>query len=189
LETLYTFCTQANCPDGAGPFATLVQGSDGNFYGTTIGGGIGGNGGTIFRITPDGTLTTLYTFCKQGYPCPDGDGPDTPLVQGTDGIFYGGTSQGGRLCQCGVIFSENMGLSPFVEAQPAFGAAGRVIQILGNNLTGTTSVAFNGTSATFKLISSTYIKAEVPSGATSGTIVVTTPSGTLNSNVPFQVVP
>jgi len=67
-------------------------------------------------------------------------------------------------------------------------ATGRVIQILGNNLTGTTSVAFNGTSATFKVISSTYIQAEVPSGATSGTIEVTTPGGALKSNVRFQII-
>ena len=82
-----------------------------------------------------------------------------------------------------------MGLSPFVTARPDFGMAGRIIQILGNDLTGTTSVTFNGTPAAFKVICGTHIKAEVPSGATSGTIGVTTPSGTLSSNVPFHLIP
>ena len=82
-----------------------------------------------------------------------------------------------------------MGLAPFVQANPNFGKSGQVIGILGNNLTGTTSVAFNGVPATFKVVSSTYIKAELPTGATTGAIEVTTPSGTLKSNVAFQVLP
>jgi uncharacterized protein (TIGR03437 family) len=80
-----------------------------------------------------------------------------------------------------------MGLGPFVEASPNFAPAGRPVNILGNNLTGTTSVTFNGVPATFKVVSSTFIKATVPSGATGGTIQVTTPNGTLNSNVAFHV--
>jgi uncharacterized repeat protein (TIGR03803 family) len=40
----------------------LIQASDGNFYGTTDGGGAGGSG-TVFKITPGGTLTALYNFC------------------------------------------------------------------------------------------------------------------------------
>src|SRR4029077_16535283 len=60
LTTLYSFCAQANCPDGGFPSAGLVQATDGNLYGTTYINGSGGVG-TIFRITPYGTLTTLYT--------------------------------------------------------------------------------------------------------------------------------
>ena len=82
-----------------------------------------------------------------------------------------------------------MGLGPFVEAQFDFGRAGQVVNILGNNLTGTTGVTFNGVSANFKVVSDTYLKAQVPTGATTGTIQVTTPSGTLSSNVAFQVLP
>jgi uncharacterized protein (TIGR03437 family) len=81
------------------------------------------------------------------------------------------------------------GLSPFVSALPAAGKAGRVVGIVGNNLTGATSVTFNGTPATFTVVSGTVIKATVPAGATTGTIQVTTPSGTLNSNVAFVVLP
>ena len=72
---------------------------------------------------------------------------------------------------------------------PTFGKIGQVVKILGNNLTGTTSVTFGGVSAAFKVVSSTFIEATVPSGATTGTIQVTRPSGTLQSNVAFQVLP
>ena len=61
--------------------------------------------------------------------------------------------------------------------------------ILGQGFTGTTAVTFNGTPAKFAVISDTLIKATVPTGATTGTIQVTTPGGTLNSNVAFHVLP
>jgi uncharacterized repeat protein (TIGR03803 family) len=70
-----------------------VQASDGNFYGTT---GVGGanDAGTIFKMTGDGTLTTLYSFCSQ-QNCADGNAPGGALTQATDGNFYGTTSAGG----------------------------------------------------------------------------------------------
>jgi uncharacterized repeat protein (TIGR03803 family) len=86
--------------DGGSPRAELIQGTDGNLYGTTSAGGNGdgcGNVygcGTIFTITPSGTLTTLYNFCSQSN-CTDGDEPLAGLVQGTDGNFYGTTLHGG----------------------------------------------------------------------------------------------
>jgi uncharacterized repeat protein (TIGR03803 family) len=189
FTNLYNFCSQPNCTDGAGP-VRLLQGSDGNFYGTTaLGGtglpGCGGIGcGTVFEITAAGTLTTLYSFCTQE-KCPDGSGA-YGLVQATTGNFYGTTQEGGA-SDDGTVFSLSVGLGPFVEASPTVGETGRAISILGNNLTGTTSVTFNGTPATFDVVSGTYIMAEVPSDATTGTIEVTTPSGTLSSNVAFQV--
>src|SRR5579872_275493 len=63
LTTLYSFCVQQGCPDGEYPYAGLVLGEDGNFYGTTEGGGANGMGGTVFRIGVTGNLTTLYSFC------------------------------------------------------------------------------------------------------------------------------
>ena len=93
LTTLYSFCAQPRCADGVWPYAGLVQGSDGNFYGTTRDSGANGNGGTVFRITPNGTLTTLYSFCSQRN-CPDGMYPGA-LVQANDGNFYGTTIEGG----------------------------------------------------------------------------------------------
>jgi len=108
LSTLYSFCLLPNCADGNAPFAPVVQAADGNLYGTTEGGGVYSNG-TVFKITAAGTLTTLYSFCALGYPCPDGAGPRTGLLQGTDGNFYGITSDGGssNYCEgydCGTVF-------------------------------------------------------------------------------------
>ena len=109
LTTLYYFCSQTNCPDGSLPYAGLLQGTDGNFYGTTQAGGRnvdcdGYTGcGTIFKITPSGTLTTLYTFCPTS-PCRDGTDPYAALVQGTDGNFYGTTEGGGLGLGDGTVF-------------------------------------------------------------------------------------
>ena len=91
LTTLYSFGSQSG--DGRDPAGALVQSTDGNLYGTTSGGGAN-NAGTIFKITPTGTLTTLYSFCSQS-GCTDGVGPDAGLVQATDGNFYGTTVCGG----------------------------------------------------------------------------------------------
>ena len=90
LTTLYSFCSQTNCTDGASPAAGLVQATDGDFCGTTVGDGANGAGGTIFKITPSGTLTTLYSFCSQS-GCTDGSIAGAGLVQATDGDFYGTT--------------------------------------------------------------------------------------------------
>ena len=191
---IYNFCSQVNCTDGELPAGGMVQGSDGNLYGITSLGGFGARHcslgtmacGTIFKITPAGQLTNLYSFCSLPN-CVDGTG-SSGLVQGTDGSFYGSTDGGGYTgCMCGTFYSLSVGLGPFVKANPDFGKVGYKINILGNNLTGATNVTFNGMPATFTVVSNTYIKATVPSGATTGTIEVTTSSSTLFSNVPFQV--
>jgi uncharacterized repeat protein (TIGR03803 family) len=189
FKTLYTFCSQANCTDGEYPQGGVVQGSDGNLYGTTDNGGAYLDG-TIFQINPAGQLTTLYNFCPDPYSgCPDGSVPVAGLFQGTDGSFYGSTIFGGSTPFDGTVFSFSTGLSPFVRANPDFGKGNSSVGILGNNLTGATSVTFNGTPATFHVVSPTYIKAVVPSGATTGAIHVTTPSGTLSTSVAFEIVP
>ncbi len=104
LSTLYSFCTRggANCTDGFAPLGNLIEGSDGNFYGTTSAGGSGsvatcglGGCGTIFKITPSGSLTTTYNFCVGGGICPDGSAPVVNLTVGSDGNFYGMTTYGG----------------------------------------------------------------------------------------------
>lgn len=93
LTTLHSFCARANCADGYGPLSTLVQGRDGNFYGTTARGGAHSQG-TAFKIRPDGTLTTLYAFCSQTN-CADGSDPRAGLALATDGDFYGTAYSGG----------------------------------------------------------------------------------------------
>ena len=93
LTSLYSFLGSAN--DGAYPLAALVQGSHGNFYGTTSGGGtsipnVPYGGGTVFQISTNGALTSLYSFTGGN----DGWSPRAALVQGNDGYFYGTTSFG-----------------------------------------------------------------------------------------------
>ncbi len=105
LTTLYSFCSETNCADGQYVWAGLVEGDDGNFYGTTAYGGTH-TWGTVFEITPAGSLTTLYSFCSQGYPCPDGAVPMTSVVQGDDGEFYGTTDMGGAYDR-GTVFRIN----------------------------------------------------------------------------------
>jgi uncharacterized repeat protein (TIGR03803 family) len=106
-----TFTTLAsfNFTDGDYPVEVPVQATNGNLYGTTMEGGVsvcigdvthsnphGKNigCGTVFEITPSGTLTTLYNFCSQS-GCADGSGPTAGLVQGTDGNLYGMARGGG----------------------------------------------------------------------------------------------
>ena len=95
FHTIYSFCKTWPCPDGALPESALIQGTDGDFYGTTYGGGVNGNFGTIFKVTPAGVLTTLYSFCPDKSTCTDGELPTAGLVQATDGNFYGVAQRGG----------------------------------------------------------------------------------------------
>src|ERR1039458_4281523 len=106
LTTLYSFCSQSGCPDGAGPYAGLVQATNGGLYGTTDNGGTN-SAGTIFKITPGGTLTTLYSFCPQTN-CTDGAGPQAGLVQAANGDLYG-TTIGGGANDDGTIFKITPG--------------------------------------------------------------------------------
>jgi uncharacterized repeat protein (TIGR03803 family) len=101
LTTLYNFCSQPNCSDGSTPYAELMQAFDGDFYGTTSAGGVNGTG-TVFKITPEGKLTTLYSFCSKTN-CEDGSTPFAGLMQGFDGNFYGTTAMGGTNNQ-GTVF-------------------------------------------------------------------------------------
>jgi uncharacterized repeat protein (TIGR03803 family) len=184
LTTLYSFCAQSGCPDGRGSPYTLIQATDGNLYGTSTSGGAN-NGGTVFKITPGGKLTTLYSFCAQS-GCTDGETPSSGLVQHTNGILYGTTESGGAN-GAGTFFSLSIGASAFVETLPASGKLGASVKILGTSLKGATGVTFNGTAATFTVVSASEITTTVPAGATTGTVEVTTPSITLSSNVAFTI--
>jgi len=183
LTTLHNF-RQSN-PNGMGgchPAVPLVQASDGNFYGTTT--ACGANGlGTVFRITPFGSLSTLYSFDTTEIPSPIVSGG---LVQATDGNLYGTFASGGQYGQ-GMVFRFAVGLTPFVKTLPAIGKVGSTIEILGTGLIGARSVTFNGVPTTFSVKSASLITAVVPTGATSGKIEVTTSSGTLQSNVAFYI--
>ena len=108
LTTLHSFCGSPNCTDGYQPVAGLVQATNGDFYGTTYTGGAN-NDGTIFKITPGGALTRIYSFCAQPN-CTDGIWPVAGLIQATDGNLYGTTWGGGNYapgssnCGDGTVF-------------------------------------------------------------------------------------
>jgi uncharacterized repeat protein (TIGR03803 family) len=97
LSTVYSFTGGYDSPtggtDGAYPYAGLTLGTDGNFYGTTMGGGPNGYG-MAFVMTPTGAESTLYSFCSLAN-CADGSSPWGGLAEGTDGNFYGTTRTGG----------------------------------------------------------------------------------------------
>ncbi len=175
--------------NGANPTAALIQGTDGNFYGTASNGdGLNDPcvAGCAFEMTPSGSLTDLFSFDNPAY----GDHPIGGLIQDTNGNFYGTTDiggPGGNGADSGTVFELVTGLGPFVTTTPTFGKIAAKVVILGTDLTGTTSVTFNGTSAAFTVVSATEITTTVPPGATTGTVEVATPSGTLASNAPFVV--
>jgi uncharacterized repeat protein (TIGR03803 family) len=239
VTELYPF---KGTPDGQSALGAIIQAGDGNFYGTTNGGGSGGVG-AIYKMTPAGVLTIIHSFNNDGM----GMQPRAGLVQATDGKFYGatttnpGTSAGvlfqitskgkytplvfltnnigkypganpqvslfqhtngtlygdtygggtGTMCFCGVLYSLGMKLGPFVSfVGPLFeGKVGKTIEILGQGFTGSTNVSFKGVSATFAVVSDTYLTAVVPAGATTGSVTVTTPGGKLTSNKIFRVIP
>jgi uncharacterized repeat protein (TIGR03803 family) len=168
--------------DGASPNMSLVQGTDGNLYGITQS---GGNGyGTIFQTSLSGDYKVLYAFTLSE---PNAN-PAAGLLQHTNGLFYGTTAGGYLSDPNGTVYSLDMGLDPFVTFVLPVGRPGQTAQILGQGLTGTTSVTFNGVeAASFKVVSDTYMTAVVPAGATTGAVVVATPAGNLSSNVSFRI--
>lgn len=102
LRTLHSFCT-GSCTDGVVPYAGLIQGKDGNFYGTAAAGGAKGYG-TVFKMSPTGKVVTLHSFDNL-----DGFTPAAELLQASDGSLYGGTEEGGNLncaspAGCGTLY-------------------------------------------------------------------------------------
>jgi uncharacterized repeat protein (TIGR03803 family) len=149
LTTLYSFTGGA---DGYGPWAGLVQGTDGNFYGTTEYGGLYSGAGTVFSITPGGTLITLHTFNGGS----DGAYPTGSLIQGADGNFYGTTFQGGTNGSGGTVF--RMATNGAVSILHQFGAGdganptAALVQGPDGNLYGTTETGgFGGYGTAFKM--------------------------------------
>jgi uncharacterized repeat protein (TIGR03803 family) len=177
--------------DGLGihPLAGLVQATDGKFYGVAAS---NTSSGVLFQITSTGKYKVLVNLTNTTGKYP-GANPQVALYQHTNGTFYGDTDGGGtgKLCFCGVLYSLGMKLGPFVSfVGPLFeGKVGKTIEILGQGFTGTSKVSFHGVAATFTVVSDTYLTAVVPSAATTGSVTVTTPGGTLTSNKIFRVTP
>src|ERR1035438_6425411 len=165
LTTLYSFCSQTNCTDGATPYAGLVQAANGDLYGTAYNGGANGDLGTVFKITPTGTLTTLYSFCSQS-GCADGAHPAGGLVQAANGNFYGTTESGGRAHGGGTVFKITPGgtlttLYRFPDGSSPFAG---LVQAADGDFYGTTSGG---------------------GAADLGTVFKITPSGTLTTLYTF----
>ncbi|MGA2177039.1 MAG: choice-of-anchor tandem repeat GloVer-containing protein [Verrucomicrobiota bacterium] len=112
LTTLYAL-NPSVYGDGAYPFAGLIQGADGNSYGTTYLGGAAGNG-TVFRITSAGAFATLVSFNGSD----DGAQPEAALAQDAEGNFYGTTTSGGPYGK-GSIFRLSITSAPQITTQPA----------------------------------------------------------------------
>jgi uncharacterized repeat protein (TIGR03803 family) len=118
LTTLHTFCSESDCADGAFPSGGLIQANDGNFYGVTVYGGVLGVG-TVFKMTPGGTLTTFYNFCSVLY-CDDGSAPNGGLIQAADGNFYGTTTTGGASQPNQIGFGVIFQLTPTGTLTPLY---------------------------------------------------------------------
>ena len=144
FNVLVTF----NGTNGDDPEAALVQGTDGNYYGTTFFGGIHVYG-TVFKVSPAGELTTLYNFCSTS-GCLDGAMPVGGLLLATNGVMYGTTTAGGaNKCTvgtqtqgCGTIFQISPGgafttLYSFAGSDGSF-PVGPLVQGTDGNLYGTT---------------------------------------------------
>jgi uncharacterized repeat protein (TIGR03803 family) len=185
LTLVYPFCSQTACTDGGLPFAGLILGSDGNFYGTTEGGGINGGNGTVFEITPTGTYTNLYSFTGSS----GGSFPEGALAQDTNGTFFGTTVSGGT-GGTGTVFSLSTGLKAFARLAATAGKEGAKIGILGQGFAKSSVVKFGGTQATTVVRSgTTSLTATVPSGALTGSVTVTTGKTILTSSQTFKVTP
>jgi uncharacterized repeat protein (TIGR03803 family) len=173
---LYAFASTNN----GGPIS-LIEASDGDLYGATLG-TVGAGNSQLFRLTKSGgdpqlfPLSDAYCYCG--------------LVQGSDGNIYGTAVAGGTTGQ-GLVFVMNAGLpKPQPWAQqfgPQSGAPGARVRIWGQNLL-SASVEFNGVPATAVSNSgSNYVWATAPAGATSGPITVTTPGGANTTQASFTV--
>jgi uncharacterized repeat protein (TIGR03803 family) len=206
FNTLVNFCYGLGC-EGSNPSGGLIHGTNGKLYGATglytktgcLSSEDRGGCGTIFSLTEAGSLNTLFSFCvpqgKQApisFNCRDGAGPLGGIMQATNGNFYGVTMFGGAFNAPdgdGTVFEYSAGLRPFVTFVRANGTVGQTVGILGQGFTGTTSVSLNGSTMIFTVVSDTFLQAKIPAGATTGVVTVTTPAGTLTSNVVFNVLP
>lgn len=164
VETImHDFGEGGDTDDGEDPQASLTQGTDGDFYGTTDEGGSATEGtpdgfGTVFKITPSGVETILHAFCEDS-DINDGQNPSASLAEGTDGNFYGTTSLGGT-ADDGTVF-EVAGPTPAAPADLTARAGNEQVTLAwGADVTATSYDVYRGTSAGDE---STAVATEVPS--------------------------
>jgi uncharacterized repeat protein (TIGR03803 family) len=167
LTVLHNF---SGTEDGGYEIGGLVDATDGNFYGTNSQGGANGQG-ILFRLTPNGQFTKLHDFALE-----TGATSWTTLLQHTNGNLYGHTILGGTARE-GTLYRYDLDVPPFVTFLPVYGRVGAKVVILGQYFENNSVVSFNGMPAQNVEIHSTYIKAIVPDGATTGPITVATSKG------------
>ena len=134
-----------------GPTSALIEGADGNFYGTTQTGGTGGSvpgDGTVYKVTPTGVISLVYSFQNAA----DGYNPLSALVRGADNNFYGTTAYGGAN-QLGAFFQLTPAgvltpLHAFSQSVEGY-APSALIRGLDNNFYGTTTSQGAGGYGTF----------------------------------------
>jgi uncharacterized protein (TIGR03437 family) len=147
---IYSIVASFNGTSNIGPEASLVQGTDGNYYGTT---NQGVNNGSIFKLTPAGTITTLYIFSS---PATTGSHPTGRLVQGPNGSFYG-TTQFGGLLNWGTVFEITpqgtlTTLTSFSNERHGAGPGTGLIAGTDGNFYGTTEIGgVNGDGSVFRM--------------------------------------
>ncbi len=165
--------------DGGAP-GSLIQGSDGKFYGTSR----LSPPGAIFQLDPAAGTVFSYAF-PQGLLA-----PYSPLLQALGGSLFGDTGSYGSP-QAGAAFSLRLGLlaaKPDILAfRPTSGGAGTLVTVWGSNFVGVTGVTVNGSPAKFRNTASGFVSFAVPQGASSGSVTVTTPGGTAVSSGAFSV--
>src|ERR1043166_3024634 len=156
-----------NGTNGSHPLASLIEGADGNFYGTTPFGGSNANNGTIFKISRSGVFVSLYSFKGS-----DGSSPMGSLVEGSDGDFYGTTAFGGTASSTnGTVFKISAaGLFTSLASFPSNGRTGR----------GPMGSLVQGTDGNF------YGTASTGGTTENGTVFKITPTGTLSALVSFS---
>jgi uncharacterized repeat protein (TIGR03803 family) len=173
LETLVMFTGTGTMNKGSNPQAGLMLGGDGNFYGTTASGGDASNHGTVFKMTPGGTLETLVVFTGAGGN-KKGSNPQAGLVQDSLGNFYGTTSGSGDASNHGTVFKMTPG-----------GALAWVMEFTGNG------VANKGSKPLAGLVlggDGNFYGTTSRGGASNyGTVFKVTPGGALTTLVEFTI--
>ena len=177
LTTLVSF----NGRNGSHPVAGLAQGSDGNFYGTTILGGAN-NRGTVFQVTPVGALTTLVS-CNGA----TANAPSAALLQDTNGNFYGTTVGGGDLSLGGDFGSLNTGYGAGIvfKMTPA-GTLTPLVEFNGDNGANPAGVLVQGSDGSFYGTTPYGGNTSLNGWQGFGTVFKVTPAGALTTLVVFN---